>query len=50
MACSYFGMGQTSRSVSAVTAACMLVRLEVCQDLGGFEEWDGIAFTTSTSA
>jgi GT2 family glycosyltransferase len=40
----YFGMGQTVRDVSAVTAACMLVRPEVFREMGGFEERMAVAF------
>jgi len=40
----YFGMGKTIRNVSAVTAACMLVRPAVYRELGGFEERMGVAF------
>jgi glycosyltransferase involved in cell wall biosynthesis len=40
----YFGMGRTIRNVSAVTAACMLVRPAVYRELGGFEERMGVAF------
>jgi GT2 family glycosyltransferase len=40
----YFGMGRTIRNVSAVTAACMLVRPEVFRELGGFEERMAVAW------
>jgi GT2 family glycosyltransferase len=41
----YFNMGRTIRNVSAVTAACMLVRPEVFRELGGFEERMAVAWS-----
>jgi len=40
----YFGLGQVIRNVSAVTAACMLTRVEVFRQLGGFDEHLRVAF------
>jgi GT2 family glycosyltransferase len=41
----YFRMGRTIRNVSAVTAACMLVRPDVFRGLGGFEERMAVAWS-----
>ncbi len=38
LASGYFGYLQTPRSLSAVTAACMVVRRETYEDLGGLDE------------
>jgi hypothetical protein len=38
-------MGRTIRNVSAVTAACMLVRPDVFRGLGGFEERMAVAWS-----
>ena len=41
----HFGWLQTARSLSAVTAACMAVRRDVFEELGGFDEVNlGVAF------
>jgi GT2 family glycosyltransferase len=40
----YFNMGRTIRNVTAVTAACMLVRPDVFRGLGGFEERMAVAW------
>jgi len=40
----YFGMGETIRNCSAVTAACMMVRPDVFWELGGFDEQLRVAF------
>lgn len=34
----YFGLAQVIRNVSSVTAACMMVRRKVFEELGGFDE------------
>jgi glycosyltransferase involved in cell wall biosynthesis len=44
VAAPYFRMGRTIRNVSAVTAACMLVRPDVYRGLGGFEERMAVAW------
>jgi hypothetical protein len=41
--CGIHGIGRISREVSAVTAACMLVRASVFHDLGGLDEGFAIA-------
>ena len=40
----YFGLGQSIRNCSAVTAACMLTRSSVFWELGGFDEHLRVAF------
>jgi GT2 family glycosyltransferase len=40
----YFGLGETIRNCSAVTAACMLTRAEAFWDLGGLDEQLRVAF------
>jgi GT2 family glycosyltransferase/2-polyprenyl-3-methyl-5-hydroxy-6-metoxy-1,4-benzoquinol methylase len=40
----YFDLGETIRNCSAVTGACMLTRLDVFRELGGFEERLRVAF------
>jgi GT2 family glycosyltransferase len=40
----YFGLGETIRNCSAVTAACMMTRNEAFWDLGGFDEKLRVAF------
>jgi GT2 family glycosyltransferase/SAM-dependent methyltransferase len=40
----YFGLGQTIRNCSAVTAACMMTTPDVFWDLGGFDERLRVAF------
>lgn len=40
----YFGLGQLVRNVSAVTAACMMMRRQVFEELGGFDEALAVAF------
>ncbi|HEV3474179.1 MAG TPA: glycosyltransferase [Actinomycetota bacterium] len=40
----YFGLGETVRNCSAVSAACMATRTEVFRELGGFEERLAVAF------
>lgn len=40
----YFGLGETIRNCSAVTAACMMTRAEAFWDLGGFDEQLRVAF------
>ncbi len=45
LAYGHFGWLQTARSLSAVTAACMAVRRDVFESLGGFDEVHlGVAF------
>jgi GT2 family glycosyltransferase len=39
-----FGWSRVVRDVSAVTAACMLVRRQVFEELGGFDERLGVAY------
>lgn len=40
----YFGLGETIRNCSAVTAACMMTRADAFWDLGGFDEQLRVAF------
>jgi len=40
----YFGWDQVTREVSAVTAACMLVRRHVFEELNGFDELFAVGF------
>ena len=40
----YFDLGETIRNCSAVTGACMLMRPDVFEELGGFEEKLRVAF------
>ena len=40
----YFGLGETVRNCSAVTAACMMVRPEAFWDIDGFDEQLRVAF------
>lgn len=40
----YFGLGETIRNCSAVTAACMMTRAKAFWDLGGFDEQLRVAF------
>ena len=40
----YFSLGQVIRNVSAVTAACMMTRAAVFEEIGGFDEDLPVAF------
>ncbi len=40
----YFGLGECVRNLSAVTAACMLVKASVYQELGGLDEQLHVAY------
>jgi len=40
----YFGMGLTSRTVSAVTGACLMVKRTLWEEVGGFDEALRVAF------
>lgn len=42
--CGYFGYGRCIREMSAVTAACMLVRHDAFSAVGGFDEGLAVAF------
>jgi len=40
----YFGMGRVNRTVSAVSATCMMVKRSLWEQLGGFDEAYRVAF------